>query len=446
MKRKRYWILAVGILWLGWQGAVWGEDWSLWSHVAEVSQPRSNEPFCRLLLSGEVYHLSRGDLADVRLVDRTGGQIPYVLYRPQDEVKRQECRLIELNRGVMEDGSAVLTLDFDSQVMKDQIAVETSGTNFRRKIVAEGSNDNREFITLVDGAYVFAIPGQSGIQRFSSLRLPANDFRYLRIRVYPMTAEEGVITIGRVTAWQEHSKRVGRQPVVMKLMVGGMEDKTKTSWQVYDLEYNHLPVVGIRLEAAEERFYRYVTIEGREQEKIQVEIHGEDNRRRYRDEEVPWRHLRSGTIYRYSMTTGQVEESLRLSLPEGAVPRYIRISIRNYDDQPMTVESAEGEMIPHQLLFARQDEVCLLYTGNPSVAAPRYDLEQTLSQPMKIPAADVTSSGMKPNPVFAIKPAKVVPWTEQHKILLWVTLILMVTVLGGFIIKSWKTITSRPGE
>lgn len=446
MKRKRYWILAVGILWLGWQGVVWGEDWTLWSHVAEVSQPWGNEPFCRLLLSGEVYHLSRGDLADLRLVDGTGGQIPYVLYQPQDEVKKQEFRLEELNRGVMADGSAALTLDFGSQVMKDQIAVETSGTNFRRKIVVEGSNDNREFITLVDGAYVFAIPGQSGIQRFPTLRLPRNDFRYLRIRVYPMTGEEGVITIGRVTVWQEHSKRVVRQPVVMKLMVSGMEDKTKTSWQVYDLQYNHLPLVGIRLEVAEERFYRYVAIEGREQEKIQVEIRGEDNRRRYREEEVPWRHLRSGTIYRYSMTTGQVEESLRLSLQDGAVPRYIRISIRNYDDQPLTVKSAEGEMIPHQLLFARQDEVCQLYTGNPLVAAPRYDLEQTLSQPTKIPAAEVTFSDMKPNPSFAIKPVKTVPWTERHKILLWVTLILIVVVLGGFIIKSWKTITSRPGE
>ncbi len=444
MKRQHYWQLAaIGMVMLGWQGAAWGENWSLWSHEAEVVHGAGSEPFCRLTLSGEAYHLSRGDLADLRLVGGLGEQIPYVLYQPRDQIKREEYRLEELNRGITEDRAAAMTVDFGSQVMKDQISVETSGLNFRRKIVVEGSNDNREFIMLVDGAYVFAIPGESGVRRFSTLRLPRNDFRYLRIRVYPMAGEVGAITIERVAAWQEQSNRVARQAVAMTLAASGFEDKTKTSWQVYDLQYNHLPVVGIRLEVAEERFYRYVTIEGREQEKIQVEIRGEDNRQRYREEAVPWRHLISGVIYRYGSAGSQIQESLRMNLGDGTVPRYIRVSIRNYNDRPLTVESAEGEMIAHELLFGRQEGGCLLYLGNPSASAPRYDLEHTLSQPGKIPAAAATLAGIQPNPSFEIKPVKAVPWTEQYKILLWVILILMVVVLGGFIVKSMRSILSR---
>ena len=69
----------------------------------------------------------------------------------------------------------LITLDFEKQAVKNSIEVITEGSNFRRAVKVEGSNDNIEFFTLVEQAFVFAI-GDKYNSRFSKIDLPRERF------------------------------------------------------------------------------------------------------------------------------------------------------------------------------------------------------------------------------------------------------------------------------
>jgi len=87
-----------------------------------------------------------------------------------------------------------------------------------------------------------------------------------------------------------------------------------------------------------------------------------------------------------------------------------------------------------------------LYVGSESAKAPQYDLERRLSNPLQVKAMAATLSGIADNPLFGQVEEKPVAWTEKHKVLLLIIMVMMVLVLGGFILKSFKSIQSEQVE
>ena len=201
---------------------------------------------------------------------------------------------------------------------------------------------------------------------------------------------------------------------------------------------------GIRSE--DEAFYRYVTVEGRDQATRKVEITGEDNRNRFREEEVPWRHLTSGAVYKYRGQDGKNFESLWLSLPNMITPRFLKITVKNYDDKPLTATLAQGQMLPHTLVFPHPTPgPCVMYMGNDKAPPPKYDLALRLTKPETLKANTASLGSIETNSLWGEPPGPTAPWTEQHKILFRCLLVLVVLILAIFIGKSLKTILRQPG-
>jgi hypothetical protein len=398
-----------------------------------------------LILTPEVYNAARPDLADIRLLDAGDEQVPYVLAKPKDVTERQKYQQAVINPSTSADKAAMLTLDFGKQVVKNSIEVETRGNNFRRAVKVEGSNDNIEFFTLVKRAYVFAV---SYNRRFSKVDLPTNDYRYLRISVLPMAEGEKSPVINEVRAFKTERKLAKRQAVEMVDVEHSEDEKSNSSIHVYDLAYRRLPVTEIELDVADDSFYRYVTLEGRDAATRRVKVDSEDNRERFRDVEVRWERIISDAIYRYTTAEGKKWENLVLRVPSGRrFYRYLRISIRNYDDKPVTVRSAEAKMIAHKLVFAAGSKAAAtLYFGSESARPPRYDLKQRLEQPLQVTARVARLGNITDNPLFGKAEEKLIAWTEKHKILLLVILVAMVLVLGGFIVKSFKSIQGEQAQ
>jgi hypothetical protein len=226
------------------------------------------------------------------------------------------------------------------------------------------------------------------------------------------------------------------------------DENSNSSIYVYDLGYPHLPVTEIRLNIADVAFYRYVTVEGRDAARRKVKVESEDNRQRLREVEVPWERIISDTIYRYTGEKGQKCEKLVLRIPsDRRVYRYVKISIKNYDDKPVTITSTSAEMIPHRIVFAAGDDSTLaLYVGSESATAPRYDLKQRLSNPLQIKARTAKIGSITENPLFGRAEEKDVAWTERHRVLLLIVMVVTALVLGGFILKSFKSIQSEQAQ
>jgi hypothetical protein len=445
MTRTRILFTTTALLLAGLVSSVSALELAEWKFQAEVTIEDGTDEYCKLMLTPDIYDAARPDFGDIRLVDAQGEQVPYVLVKPKDTPEERKYELAVINRSTNADGAAMVTLDFGKKVVKNSIEVMTRGNNFRRAVNVEGSSDNVEFFTLVERAYIFAVTYD---RRFEQVDLPKNDYRYLRITVPPMVTEEQSPVIDEVRAFKIEKSLAERHPVEMELIEHSEDEKSSSSIYVYDLVYRRLPVSEIEFDVTDDSFYRYVTVEGRDAQTREVKVYGEDNRQRTRIVEVKWERIISSTIYRYTEANGQKRERLALRIPSGRrVHRYLKITIRNYDDRPVVVESASAKMIAHKIVFANMDNVApTLYVGSETARTPRYDLGQRLSNPLQVKARAAQLSGITDNPLFGQAEEKAVAWTEKHKVLLLVIMVVTALVLGGFILKSFKSIQSEQIE
>ena len=438
-------ITVVILLLTGAVGSIYAIDLTKWEYQADVTFGEDIAEYCKLEVTPAVYDAAKRDLADIRLMDPDGQQKPYLLIKPRDISERHRYSLTMLNRSTDDSGNSLVTLDFGRQVMKNSIEVATDGRSFRRSVKVEGSNDNVTFFTVVERAYVFAV-GDKDDSRFEAVDLPANDYRYLRIAVEPMTSEDGSPVIRNVEAFRCVKKPAQRQPVQVTYVKQEEDKKYNLSIYEYDLDFRNLPVSEVKLEITDESFYRYVTVEGRNAATRTVRIHSEDNRERFREVEVPWTRIGRETIYRYTTAGGKKHENLTLSISRPAY-RYLRVTIKNYDDRPLDIRSASAEMIPGQLIFlSENDTAAVLYVGAGSASSPKYDISQRLREPSKVKTSPAMLGSVIENPIFGEAEEKLTAWTEKHKVLLLVVLGVIVAVTGLFMLKSFKTIQVEQGD
>jgi len=434
--------LFIVVLLLGMVNSVFAFDPAEWKYRADVTVEDGSGDYCGLILTPDIYDATRLDLGDIRLVDSHGEEVPYVLARPKDTTESPRYEPAIINRSTNTENAAMVTLDFGKKVMKNSIEVATRGNNFRRTVKVEGSSNNVEFFTLVEQAYIFAISRDTV---FEQVDLPANDYRYLRITVEPMAAEEKSPVIDEVKAFKVEKKLAERQLVGMVHIEHSEDEKSNSSIYVYDLGYRRLPISEIELDVADDAFYRYVTLEGRDAATRKVRIDSEDNRQRFREVEVGWGRITGGTIFRYTEASGQERERVVLRIPSSRrCHRYLRITIKNYDDEPLMIRSVSAKMVAHEVIFAAGDNDALaLYVGSASARSPRYDIVQRLSDPLQVEARVAKLSAITDNPLFGQVEQKPIPWTERHQVLLLIIMVGVALVLAGFIFKSFKSIRSE---
>jgi hypothetical protein len=419
-------------------------DLTKWQYTAEVTVKDAPVEYCALMLSPDVYNVARTDLADIRLINSDGNQIPYILARDEDRTETVKYNPTILNRSTDANGNALATLDFGEQTVKNSIEVETTGDNFRRAVKFEGSNDNVEFFTIVDRAYIFAVSDKNR-HRFSTIDLPNNDYRYIRITVSPMTAEETKPAINEVRAFKIEKKPAQKQIVEMTQTEHTEDVNYHSSNYVYDLKFSRLPVVEIELNVDDSSFYRCVTIQGRDASTQKIKIDSEDNRPRFSEVEVPWNTITTDAIYRYTDAAGKKYERLILPINYRGAYKYIRVVVSNYDDQPITIRSASAKMMPHRIIFPfGANKSGRIYVGNDSASQPQYDLARRLTNPMQVKMTQATITFLFENHA-AEKSQSKLPWTEKHKILLLAALVVVVFALGIFMLGSLRTIQRQDG-
>ena len=445
MRKSRLLITAISVLLFLVSNNIFALDISEWKYKADVTTPGGTEEYYRITLSPEVYDVSKYDLSDIRILNSSNEQIPYVLTKPKDIRKGKKYQPNLINRSTDSNKTAMVTLDFGKQVAKNSIEVVTEGNNFRRAVRVEGSNDNITFFTLVEQAYVFAV---SYDKRFDGIDLPVNDYRYLRISVSPMATEEESPAINRVTVSQVEQKPAKRQSVAMEQIEHSEDEKNNSSIYKYDLAYCRLPLSEIELDIADDAFYRYITIEGRDAATRKVKIDSEDSRERFKEVEVRWEQMVNDTIYSYIKADGEKHEKRVLNIPsDRSSYRYIRIIIKNYDDKPLTVKTAQAKMTAHNIIFAGDNvATTTLYTGCESAKAPRYDLVHRLQNPLQVKAGIAQLGSIIKNPVFGQAEGKPIAWTEKHKTILFIILVVVVLVLAGFIFNSFKSIQNEQSQ
>jgi hypothetical protein len=301
----------------------------------------------------------REDLADLRLYDASGHEVPYAL-RVRREIHESEAfEAREINRGERGDVAEV-TLDLgEDAAAHNEIEVNAAGEDFRRRVTVEGSDGGEQWLTLEGRALIFRFSSQGRGVDQRTVEYSESDYRYLRVRVEAdRQIETAAPRIESVTV-----RRLTRSPGVEQAFPAGAgireagRDQGRPA-SIYRIElYGRIPLHGLNLMIGEAPFSR----------PYRLETDGEENQRSL---------LASGTLK--SEEQGGSEE-MRLRFAEQFAER-LALTVIDDRNPPLNVFGGSAVNAARQVLFNGEGLALplKLYYGNPGAAPPNYDFDSTV--------------------------------------------------------------------
>ena len=365
-----------------------------------------------------VYDKARTNLRDLRVIDDTGAEAPFLLHARHGRKTRQQLA-IELQEVSHVPGAytqAIVDMGADGKEHNQiTLGLEAKAGDFVARVEVAASDDGRDWRVLREDAPVY---------RFQEQGLPSNQqvsygetrARYLRLRI---RQEEGGNREKFPVNGAQVSYEVVEEPELVELpvkLVTRPDAPPGQSWWQLDMGSGQVPASQVRYRVELEEFHRPVEVLSREDGQT-------------------WKQAGRGDIHRYQRPVGdQTQESLRVEFAERR-GRYWRVGVRNHNDPPLEDGEVELWGVPRHVVFRQEPRRCyrLLY-GNEMAKKPQYELRQLATREEINAAVRGDIGGEEQNTTWA-DPR---PWSEQHPEVLWVVLLLAMAVLAWLAIRSLR--------
>ena len=440
MNRRFCWA-AVGVMMLAGAGWAAGPDMSAWTHVAPVElAERPAKGLVEVPVPPEVMALAQPELGDLRVLTKAGEAVPFVVRVDQafavNALSAPGTPPARLFNPLFVPGKqSTVEVDFGTREPRTRIDVDTPGTNFRRRVSVEASQDATAWEVLKKTDWLFRISYEKGSYNKSEVLLPDNDFRYLRITVFNAPDDPEQVVIRNVTARHIAVTEPQTAEVPTKSLDVREDAKMKTTEIEADLGYENLPLHEVTLAFEDANYLRRVEVLGRNVRWRTIVEPVDNSQPRMREVEEPWGVLASGSVYQMPAGEG-LEATTGLTLPVNGRCRYVLVRIFNADDAPLKFNGLKVRRLQGYVAFrAEPAGPYQMYFGNAAAARPQYDLEnyagRLRSEGVTVAALGVVAA----NPLFAL-PTKVVPWSERHAALLWVGLAVVLGVLTALVLRQ----------
>jgi hypothetical protein len=325
----------------------------------------------RVKMPAETLDAARPDLADVRIADSAGREVPYLIDRPMPR-RESALRSKEL-RTALEPTATRITLTTGTRSVLKGVTFETPpGVEFIKAVGVEGSHNGATWLPLAtdkpifrmaDGAANLSVSFSEGVWEF--LRLTIDNRRTAAV---PFT--------GVLLQVAETSAPAEPFPLTVKTR----DESSGVTRLSVDLGAMNLTVASLDIETTDPLFVRPVT--------IAVPELANDN--------ISEQSLRSGSIYRVDFN-GRVESQVEIPIDTQIQGRELIVFINNGDSPPLVNNGLHGtRRVTNLVFFAREAGRYQLLSGNSQWAAPRYDLSELGDQLKSAGAVEV-----RPGPLMA---------------------------------------------
>jgi hypothetical protein len=436
-------VLLAAILFLFTQaGADAAFDPTGWAWQRSIELGRASG-FVRLPIPPEVFDEAQATLDDLRVVDDGGALVPHVLHwgrvREVPQVEWQPARL--LNQAYAPGRYGRVVADFGASVEKNRVKVTISGTNYRRRVLVEGSDDGKSWEVVAQGLWLIDVSLQDQSFRVDTLRFPPNTFRHLRLTVSNIFDDFRPFAFKAVEASPQGAAG-GKElvQVPLKGMTKTLDEKRNYVSVDLDLGARNLPVVSLRCAIHTPYFYRAYELVGRNAAREGVPRKTESGWDTV-EREVPWVPVSRGVLYRITYQT-RVEESLEI---EGfsAPYRYLKLRILNADNPPVDLDGVTVFRRDTSLVFqAVPGRRYALAGGNPQARTASHDLAKAIEEVDELQAPAVRLGPSRP----LEGKKQLFSWTERHSALIWILLIGAVGVAVFLIVRNMKALRTPQQE
>jgi hypothetical protein len=395
---------------------------SLWPYYVEVTPQRVGGQLYELVVPLPVMDKARADLADLRLFDSSNREVPYAIRIRRDLDERREIPTRLFNYGFSGPSTSEVTVDLGVNTGEhNEIEVETSGTNFRRQVVIEGSDEGREWKTLSNDGVLFSFSFQNNVAESEKVSYPTSRYRYLRVKVSrdPITDRETPL----VTS--------------VKVMMAVRERGFLSTWDV--------PVPSYQLQRNQGAHATVWTLDlsGRVAcDRLSLDIAEDSFSRPFQVESIDDpQHIRligSGDLTRHY---GEEKKLLVIYFNEEAVARKLRLQITDYSNPTLNIQQITASAPARQLVFELKSpasQPLRLYFGNENVPAPHYDFEKEVAARLSREPVQSRLGEVSPNPEYKPEPK---PLTERAPWLIYIVLAVSSIALAFVLLSLARTAT-----
>jgi hypothetical protein len=386
--------------------------WVHWRYWRPIEVPPTDSVrLAGVVLPQDAYPHTQTALADLRIIDDGGHEVPYARYLREGTASSRDLptEILENSYAPGDYTQVVLTVGAAAP-FHNAVEVHTPESDFIEWVSVEASDDAHQWRIVEDRAPIFRFlrQGREGTQ---TVHYSPTDARYLRVRVLDGNRKFPVVSAQVVYNTVETPERS-----FLEAEIVDDPDKraSENAWRV-DLGTPALGVQEVRFAVNPAEFIRAVEISTS-------------------DDGTSWRAVAHGEIYRFQRESTE-EERLRVDVPGRITGRYWRIAVANGNDAPLPGVIPSLYITPVHLVFEQQPgrSYRLLY-GQILATAPQYDLgrrvnlsQQGLAEAAQLGAEEETSNYADPR-----------PWTERNRYVLWIVMGIAVLLLGGSAVRSLR--------
>ncbi len=234
--------------------------WRNWRYAREVDlQGVAATGLVVVTLPEDVYAHSSNHLADIRVVDDQGREVPYVLDVPYGETRTERRRVRKMENSFVPGEFTQIVLDVgEKERFHNAIVVNTPASDFVSWAEVAVSDDALQWRIVCDRAPLFRF-SQQNLQGTQTLHYSDTNARYIRLRVLDgkqRLSISGVEVLYEITS---PSKRVA---VAAPIVSVASPNPHESVWEA-DLSAE-LPANALSVETTEPEFSRLVSVESSE--------------------------------------------------------------------------------------------------------------------------------------------------------------------------------------
>jgi len=373
------------------------DGWNKWRYSREIAAAHPGA-LNYIPVGPDILSHSSTYLADLRILDETGAETPYVVRTTVGVSKSESWPATIRENSFVPDKYTQLVLDLGVYPrFHNAVRLDTPETDFILWVEVDASDDARTWRIVKMRAPISRFR-KEGLEGNQTIHYSENNARYLRVQIRE-SANQFPVTGAAVFPSSQSQKDVIPQQWISLKSARNPDTGTPagtTMWTL-DLESTNAPVNSLDFTTDQQEFFRGV--------RLSVSADSKE-----------WSPAGGGEIYRYV--------------------RYWRVEILNGNDSPLANVQLSASMVPRLILFrpAAGHSYRLAY-GNEKAPPPQYDLERTLHVSAAEEAFPDTLANEEENNAYQ-DPR---PFSERHPALLWAALALAALALGYTALRTMRT-------
>ncbi|VAW28447.1 hypothetical protein MNBD_BACTEROID06-1518 [hydrothermal vent metagenome] len=362
----------------------------------------------------DAYSKLNSDFSDVRILGILANgdtvEAPYIIQVQSDSYDNKVIDFNLINE-VKKSGSYYYTFELPNEQMVNSVSLSFNRSNFNWLVTLEGSQNQQEWFTILKKNRIVGIENNNTSYQYTTLEFKNVSYKYLRLKIpssknprfNKATIEEKILTKGVYTSPMIES---------FKVVEHNERNETEVLLSLQKME----PISFIKLQIVDSMdYYRPVSVE--------YAIDSIKNNK-------GWQYL-----YRSLFTSTLSSLNKKGYNFPNQVLKHLRITIKNYDNEPLTFSKAKIHGNPHKLIarFTKPATYYLVY-GNKRAYVPNYDITRFEDNiPKKNKQLIVGDEVFIEEEVKAEKEA-----LFKDDIWLWAIMIFAVFILGWFSLKMLK--------